>query len=333
MKTKTSLAIKINRFFGRFWLTSRLSGICLISISLLFTTALELNADGDAPRRVVLYVASGTFGNQGTLYTIDPTTGAVLTTVGLLHDSANHPYGLTGLRYHPTTGIFYAATSGQSPTNPAYLAIVDPATALVTPIGPFGDRSLTDLAIDPTTGIMYGISGFDQKFYTINTSTGQAVQTGSTGIGFANGGGFASTKIGASGFVCGFSNLSFYSFNKTTGAATLIGGTGLRNLVKAADFNPNNATLRAGRRRRGRQHTLSVAGHVQPYYRHVYPGGANHRQRSRRDRLYSSNEVDTTPHTSAPRGIDRYFDAFSVDSLYAVNLPCETKPPAFATKR
>jgi hypothetical protein len=230
----------INRFFGRFWLTSRLSGICLIAISLLFTTALELNADGDAPRRVVLYVASGTFGTQGTLYTIDPTTGAVLTTVGLLHDSANHPYGLTGLKYHPTTGIFYAATSGQSPTNPAYLAIVDPATALVTPVGPFGDRSLTDLAIDPTTGTMYGISGFDQKFYTINTSTGQAVQTGQTGIGFANGGGFASTKIGGSGFLCGFSNSSLYSFNKTTGTATLIGGTDLRNLVKAADFNPNN---------------------------------------------------------------------------------------------
>jgi hypothetical protein len=212
----------------------------LISISLLFTTALELNADGDAPRRVVLYAASGTFGVNGTLYTIDPTTGAVLTTVGLLHDSANHSYGLTGLKYHPTTGILYAATSGQSPTKPAYLAIVDPATALVTPIGPFGDRSLTDLAIDPTTGIMYGISGFDQKFYTINTSTGQAVQTGSTGIGFANGGGFASSQIGGSGFLCGFSNFSLYSFNKTTGAATLIGGTGLRNLVKAADFNTNN---------------------------------------------------------------------------------------------
>jgi len=232
--------MKIHRFFGRFWLTSRLSRIFLISISLLFTTTRGLNADEDTPRRVVLYAASGAFGVQGALYTIDPTTGAVLTTVGLLHDSANHPYGLTGLKYHPTTAIFYAATSGQSPTHPAWLAIVDPATALVTPIGPFGDRSLTDLAIDPTTGIMYGISGFDQKFYTINTSTGQAVQTGSTGIGFANGGGFAGTKIAGSGFLCGFSNFSFYSFNKTTGAATLIGGTGIGNLVKAADFGPSN---------------------------------------------------------------------------------------------
>jgi len=230
--------MKIMRSFERFWVTSRLSTICLIAISLLFTSQVSASTDGEVSgRKVTLYVASGTFGAQGTLYTIDPATGMVLTTVGLLHDSANNPYGLTGLKYDSTTGILYAATSGQSPTRPSYLATVDPATALVTPIGPFGDRALTDLAIDPTTGTMYGISGFNQKFFTINTSTGQAVQTGSTGIGFANGGGFAADRAGA---LFGFSNFSFYSFNKTTGMATLIGPTGLRNLVKAADFNPSN---------------------------------------------------------------------------------------------
>ena len=162
IKTYGELAMKIMRSFGRFWLTSRLSRICLISISLLFAIALELNADGDAVgRRAVLYAASGTFGTQGTLYTLDPATGAVLTTVGPLHDAANNPYGLTGLKYDPFTGILYGVTSGQSPTNPSYLAIVDPATALVTPIGPNG-AVLTDIAIDPTTGIMYGISGFNQ---------------------------------------------------------------------------------------------------------------------------------------------------------------------------
>jgi len=170
IKTYGELAMKITRSFERFWVTSRLSTICLIAISLLFTSQVWASTDGEVSgRRVTLYVASGTFGVQGTLYTIDPATGMVLTTVGLLHDSANNPYGLTGLKYDSTTGILYAATSGQSPTRPSYLAIVDPATALVTPIGPFGDRALTDLAIDPTTGTMYGISGFDQKFYTINT--------------------------------------------------------------------------------------------------------------------------------------------------------------------
>ena len=186
----------------------------------------------------MLYTASGTGGIAGTLYTIDPATGAVLTTVGPLHDSANNLYGLTSLKYHPTTGIVYAATSGQSPTKPAWLVTIDPATALVTPIGPLGvGARLTDIAIDPTTGIMFGLPEFNQNFYTINTSTGEAVQTGSTGIGDTNQGGLAADRRGA---LFGVSNFSFYSFNKTTGMATLIGPTALRNLVKAADFNPNN---------------------------------------------------------------------------------------------
>jgi hypothetical protein len=188
------------------------------------------------PTPAVLYAASGTFGVQGILYTIDPATGAVLTTIGSLHDSAGNNYGMGGLKYHPITGIFYGAIAGQSPTNPSYLVIVNPATALVTPIGPFG-AVLTDIAIDPTTGTMYGVSGFNQKFYTINTATGQAVQTGSTGLGFQNGGGLAADRTGA---LFGIDNFSFYSYNKTTGNATLIGLTGLPDLVRAADFNPSN---------------------------------------------------------------------------------------------
>ena len=188
------------------------------------------------PTPAALYAASGTFGVEGILYTLDPATGAVLTTVGPLHDAAGNNYGMGGLKYHPITGIFYGATAGQSPTNPSYLVIVDPATALVTPIGPFG-AVLTDIAIDPTTGIMYGVSGFNQKFYTINTTTGQAVQTGSTGLGYQNGGGLAADRTGA---LFGIDNFSFYGYDETTGLATLSGPTGLPNLGRAADFNPNN---------------------------------------------------------------------------------------------
>jgi hypothetical protein len=185
----------------------------------------------------VLYAAEGTLGVAGSLYTLDPTTGLVVTTVGVLHDDhGGNSYGMTALKYDSFTGNFYGVTSGQSPTNPSYLAIVVPASALVVPIGPNG-VVLTDIAIDPTTGIMYGISGFNQKFYTINKTTGLATQAGSTGIGFANGGGFAADLAGA---LFGISNESFYSFNKTTGVATLIGSTGLGNLVKAADVSPSN---------------------------------------------------------------------------------------------
>src|SRR5262249_19858055 len=47
------------------------------------------------PTQAVLYTASGTTGVNGTLYTIDPATGLVITTVGPLLDGAGHPYGLT----------------------------------------------------------------------------------------------------------------------------------------------------------------------------------------------------------------------------------------------
>jgi hypothetical protein len=186
------------------------------------------------PVPAVLYVASGTFGVNGILYAIDPATGTILRTVGPLHDAASNNYHITGLKYHPITGIVYGVTG--DPTIPDYLVTVDPATALVTPIGPLG-AILTDIAIDSTTGTMYAVSGVNQKFYTINTSTGQAVQTGSTGLGFQNGGGLAADKTAA---LFGIDNFSFYSYDKTTGMGTLIGPTGLQNLVRAADFDPNN---------------------------------------------------------------------------------------------
>src|SRR5262249_10224805 len=183
-----------------------------------------------------LYVAKGTFGVQGVLFTIDPATGAVLTTVGSLNDANGNNYGMGALKYHPITGIFYGATMSDSPTNPNHRVIDDPATALVTPIGPVG-ATLTDIAIDPTTGIMYAVSGTNQKFYTINTTTGLATQIGSTLLGYQNGGGLAADRTGA---LFGVDNFSFYSYNKTNGNATLIGLTGLGNYVKAADFSPSN---------------------------------------------------------------------------------------------
>ena len=186
----------------------------------------------------MLYVAKGTFGVQGVLFTIDPASGALLTTVGFLNDAVGNNYGMGGMKYHPITGIFYGVTMSDSPTDPNWLVIIDPATALVTPIGPLG-WVLTDIAIDPTTGIMYAVSGYNQKFYTVDTTTGAASQTGSTLLGYQNGGGLAADNTGN---IYGVDNFSFYSYNKAygNGNATLIGPTLLGNLVKAADFNPNS---------------------------------------------------------------------------------------------
>ena len=109
--------MKILLRFGRFLLKLRLSRIYLLPMSLLFASTLDASDDGDAAgRRAVLYAAKGTFGIQGVLYTLDPATGAVLTVVGLLNDTAGNNYGMGGLRYHPISGIFYGATTTTSPT-------------------------------------------------------------------------------------------------------------------------------------------------------------------------------------------------------------------------
>lgn len=206
---------------------------CVIAISLLFCSVLAAIA---VPQPQTLYVATGTLGVQGVLYTIDKTTGAVLTTVGPLNDVTGANYGMAGMKYDPVNGIFYGATSGKSPTAPSSLVIIDPRTALVTPIGPF-TWVLTDVAVDPTTGIMYGVSGFNQKFYTINLQTGLATQSGSTGLGFQNGGGLAADSTGA---VFGVDNLLSYAYDKTNGFPTLLGPTLLGNLVRAADFDSSD---------------------------------------------------------------------------------------------
>lgn len=235
MRAQVAGFMKMISFFGKSCLSRRSSRPCLLALSLFLAATVAQDA---AAKKATLYVATGTFATTGMLYTIDPATGSVLTTVGLLNDAADNNYPMAGLKYNPITGILYGI-SGQAPVNADYLVTVNPATALVTPIGPLG-VVLTDIAIDPKTGVMYGIAGFNQKFYTINTATGEAVQTGSTGIGFANGGGFASDRTGA---LYGVSNFSFYSFDNTTGNATFIGLTLLPDLVKAADFNPTNNTM------------------------------------------------------------------------------------------
>ncbi|MGH8094005.1 MAG: hypothetical protein ACREIF_11115 [Chthoniobacterales bacterium] len=224
--------MNLTRLFEKFSCTPWSSKSGLSALALLLSSALAASA----AQQQTLYVATGSLGVPGVLYTIDAATGAVLTTVGPLNDASGNNYGMAGMRYDPLNGIFYGATAGDSPTDPSYLITINPANALVTPIGPFG-VVLTDIAIDPTTGVMYAVSGFNQKFYTINLATGLATQTGSTGLGFQNGGGLAANSTGA---LYGFDNFSSYSYNKTTGAATLIGLTLFPDLVRAADFNSSN---------------------------------------------------------------------------------------------
>lgn len=225
------MVIMVNINSCRFVARSLAAG--LLAVSLFFLSGPGADAATKRKAKMTLYVASGTFGGEGSLYTISQTTGAMLTTVGPLLDAAGNPYGMTGMKYNPFNGVLYGVTLASSPTNPSFLVTIDPKTARVTPIGPNG-AVLTDIAIDPKTGVMYGVSGYNEKFYTVNQSTGLATQSGSTKLGYQNGGGLGANSGST---IYGVDNFSTYSYDKGTGAGTAVGPTLLVNLVKGADFD------------------------------------------------------------------------------------------------
>jgi sugar lactone lactonase YvrE len=117
--------------------------------------AIAFNSSG------VLYGAtSGT----GSLYTIDPATGAATLVHALVGVSnASLTYGLKGLAFQPGAGTLYGATSPDSPNSGDNLVTINPATGQVTVIGPSGTGyPYASIAFAPN-GTLYGwlvASGF-----------------------------------------------------------------------------------------------------------------------------------------------------------------------------
>jgi hypothetical protein len=136
-----------------------------------------------------------TSSGHGELYILDASTGGVVQDVGPLNDSSAVNYSVSGMAFHPTTGVLYASTGGVSGTK---LLTVNPATAAVTVIGSFnaGTATMTDLAFD-ASGNLYGISSSGgANLFTINISTAASVKVGGSGTAFTEGGGLAISSAG-----------------------------------------------------------------------------------------------------------------------------------------
>src|SRR5262245_29998197 len=73
-------------------------------------------------------------GAPGELYILNPTTGGMVTDIGPLNDALNVNYPITGLAFNPLTGVLYGST-GNAGAVDAMLVTINPATAVVTPIG------------------------------------------------------------------------------------------------------------------------------------------------------------------------------------------------------
>ncbi|MGH7724147.1 MAG: hypothetical protein ACREOU_01835 [Candidatus Eiseniibacteriota bacterium] len=124
-------------------------------------------------------------------------------------------------------------TGHTGPCAPSFLAIIDPNSGLVTPLGTTGFGPITGLAYDDTGGDLYGLTGCatgNSLLVRIDRVTGAGTPVGG-GTGFEGG----SLEFGEDGVLYGGGSNEnggrFYRIDTTTGAGTLIGPSGFPNLT------------------------------------------------------------------------------------------------------
>jgi PEP-CTERM motif len=175
--------------------------------------------------------ASTAAGATGQLYILDPANGAIVQNVGPLNDAVGGNYPITGLAFHPTTGVLYGSTGNSVAGKEALFVRINSATAQVTVIGSFNagplntdgkPTTMADIGFD-SAGSLYGVASIGgPDLYSINLANGQATLVGANGVATSTtGGGLA---ISAGGVFYGTPTASrFGTYNSTTGAFTNIG--------------------------------------------------------------------------------------------------------------
>jgi hypothetical protein len=149
----------------------------LLNFFLLAVCAAAMATRADAG---TLYAASAA-GAPGELYIINQANGALVQDIGPLNDVNNVNYPITGLAFHPTTGVLYGSTGNNGAVDAMFVRI-NPATAQVTPIGAFNagpvnssgtPTTMADIGFD-TAGNLYGVASIGgPNLYSINVATAQ----------------------------------------------------------------------------------------------------------------------------------------------------------------
>jgi hypothetical protein len=123
----------------------------------------------------------------GTLYTIDPDTGAATSVAPLRLNGS--PIGVTGLAIHPKTGIFYGITGRYSGVAPYSLVKINPVTGAATLMGPLGAAG-SDIGFS-SDGTLYTWLGDYGELARVDIETGKAIPLGPSNIPGAGPGGLA----------------------------------------------------------------------------------------------------------------------------------------------
>ena len=187
----------------------------------------------------------GGFGTTSNLVTIDPNTGALLSTVGPITIVGGGAISIGDLATNPLTGALYGVRSNTDQGGGGgFLYTIDPTTGVATFLGDTNagagggiaftsdgrlfqtsyDAQLTQLSLnqlDPTNASRISTVFLSQYF------DGLAIR--SDGVFFATGGGSADDGI--------------YNINPTTGVATLIGNTGVGSPSDLAFLVPEPASI------------------------------------------------------------------------------------------
>lgn len=136
---------------------------------------------------------------------------------------------LSGIEFD-SDGTLYAA--GSAAGGWASFGTIDPASGIFILISP--SLECTDIAIDPTNGILYCQS--KNTLYSADKITGVATLVGSTGITQSSG---SAMGIASDGTMYYGNQIGLYSVDKTTGTTTLINNWTLPPEITDIDCRPN----------------------------------------------------------------------------------------------
>ncbi len=206
--------------------------LCLAGLLLVFCAVAQVEAG--------LFAVDGAGGNVAILYELDPTTGGVLSTIGATGFSH-----VTGIAFHPTTGILYGVVS-----NSGQLITINTTTGAGTLVGTTGEQ-IPDIDFN-SAGTLYGWSERDAAFTRSDDLVTLDLTTG------------ASTLVGLSNFGTSGTGLAFdssdslyvkrsntlHSVDATTGLSTGsigITGTGVGSLDNILAFDNSNVMYSADR--------------------------------------------------------------------------------------
>jgi len=143
-------------------------------------------------------------------------------------------FSLFAMMANPAHAVYIGDSSG-------YLYELDVATNTSTLLGNSGVGAMYDIALDPISGTLYGVTGATgtSTLYSLDKTNGSATMIGSTGK-FING-----LTFDSSGTLFGSGGSSLFTVDLGSGAASTVGSTGFSSSGDIAFDSAGNLYLSA----------------------------------------------------------------------------------------